>query len=193
MLTIVALEKEHIKEVARLHLDHLPTSFRGTSGLRLLTGYYLAVSGGQGGCGYVALENGDIAGYVCGVWDMAILRTRLIRRQGASLLFWGAMQGFNRPRVFVQLVRRLRPRREPIAKRFSQAGYELRPIVVAPAYRGTPVAEKLAQRIIGDAAARGFDSVHLYAEAGNAAANRFYRKIGFEKVDTYQSRRKTYA
>lgn len=174
---ILPLSQHHCPEVARLHLDHLRTRFRGRPGLELLAVYYEALVQSEGGCGFVAEQAGRVAGYVCGIWEPAAVRETLLKERWLSLIVWGLAQVLVRPRFTCDLAGRLAgsgSRSEP-----AGLGYELRPIVVAPAARGAGLGVQLVQVLVQDAAWRGFDRVSVYAEEGNTAAAACYRKAGF--------------
>ena len=177
MSTIVPLAEGHCPEVARLHLEHLTTGFRGKPGLELLTIYYGALVQSGGGCGFVAEQAGRVSGYVCGVWEPGAVRRALLRGQWPALLFWGAAHLAVQPRFFYDLAGRLAG--SAGSTESAGPGYELRPIVVTPSARGTGIGVRLVERLLGDADRRGFDRVHLVAAQDNATADAFYRKIGF--------------
>lgn len=174
---IVPLQPSHCVEVAQLHLACLPTPFCGRPGRELLRRYYKGVSQNQGASGFVALKQNQVVGYVCGVWRPNELQRWILRHDGLGLLFWGGAQLIYKPALISDLWRRL--------VRFSKnaelngSGYELRPIVIAPAARGSGIAIELIQALLRDAAQRGFTTVHLYAEQDNEPAIRLYRKAGF--------------
>lgn len=187
MVDIVPLEPAFLDPVARLHIAHLHTSYRGYAGRQLLVCYYQTLAQASTACGYVAVEKGDVAGFVCGVWDGGKLRSDLLKQHLANLLLWGTFQILSQPSMFGHLLKRVRllfnsSGDQPV---FSQSGYELRPIVVDPYFRGTEVANKLVDRLIRDADQRGFEQMYLYAEEDNTAANAFYRKVGFEFVSKH--------
>jgi ribosomal protein S18 acetylase RimI-like enzyme len=174
---IVPLLLHHCPEVAGLHLNHLRTGFRGRPGLRLLQTYYTALVQSAGACGFVAEEERTVIGYVCGVWKPTAVRATLLKDDWPSLAFWGMAQMLICPHLAADLVRRLQGAAK--GSRSTETGYELRPIVVAPAARGSGIAAQLTNVLLADAARRGFTHVYLFAEEDNATANAFYRKVGF--------------
>lgn len=182
MTAIVPLAARHCHSLARLHLAHLSTEFKGEPGRRLLQAYYRAVAEGRGACGYVAEEDGRVMGYVCGVWDRSALRAVLLRQHRPELLAWGAAQVIIQPRLITSLTGRLRQPAHELE--LAEPGYELRPIVVAPAARGNGLAAELVRVLLADAARRGFQRMHLVTEVDNMAANALYRKMGFQPVGT---------
>lgn len=190
MITIVPLAFPHLAPISRLHLDHLPTDFRGRPGVQLLSCYYDSVITTDAACGYVAIDQDQVAGFVCGVWNPDALRASMIKQHSVNLLIWGACQVIVRPAALIQLAGKLFRTSDISAPEVSDANakpeYELRPIVVDPQFRGTGIAQRLVQRLLQDASQRGFPRLFLVAEAANAAANAFYRKVGFSHMSTYQ-------
>jgi ribosomal protein S18 acetylase RimI-like enzyme len=167
--------------VARLHLDHLQTGFRGTPGLRLLEAYYQSLVMSDGACGFVAISKGQVGGYVCGVWEPNQVRASLLRSHWASLAFWGTVQLVVHPRVLVDWSMRLLA--SPQAGRNCEPAYELRPIVVTPTMRRAGIGALLVDSLRDDAIRRNFDRVYLLVAEDNLAACAFYRKVGFRLVN----------
>jgi GNAT superfamily N-acetyltransferase len=145
--------------------------------------YYKALADGKGGCGFVALVENLVVGFVCGVWNMPYLRWHYLGRYGALMLPWVTLQFLTHPTLLKRLMTRLWIRRSSDVK--SQPGYELRPIVVAPSARGSGLAGQLVASLLSDAAARGYESIYLITEQTNIRANAFYQKEKFELVDRF--------
>lgn len=187
MTDIVPLNYSHLNAVTRLHMAHLRTQFHGYAGKQLLTVYYSALMRSGSACGYVAIENNNVAGFICGVWDSAGLHSTLLRGNLPDLLMWGIVQILSRPSIVIHLINRMKllVTSADSQQRSMQYGYELRPIVVSPDFRGTGIAKQLVNHLSQDAALRGFERIFLYTEADNAAANAFYRKIGFEYISKH--------
>lgn len=188
MVNIVPMMARHLDAVVRLHITYLRTNYRGFAGKQLLIRYYTTLIETDAACGYAALEDDCMAGFVCGVWDAAGVRSALLKQHLPSLLLWGALQSLNRPAMLGLMVRRLTTswKSKDSQKTLPQLGYELRPIVVDPDFRGTGVAQKLVDRLIRDADQRGFERLFLYTEEDNAVANAFYCKVGFEFVSKHR-------
>ena len=163
-----------------MHLASLRTNFDGTAGRKLLETYYLTLAECEGAIGYVAESQGNVLGYICGIWQPKVVQIMLIRRFGIRIFFWGLFQVLHKPSICVHSFRRLFNER-----RFANQniiGYELRPIVVVPEARGSGIAAQLVKTIMSDAAQRGFPKIYLYTEDTNDPANAFYRKNGFSFV-----------
>lgn len=184
VVRILPMSASHCAIVARLHREHLASRWRGRLGELLLRAQYRAIAKGSGACGYVAESERAVAGYVCGVWDGAAVRSAFWRSGLMGILLWlanGLTQGI------AGLRRRLRNARR---RRVGDVGsgtnlstrYELRPIVVGREFRGSGIADHLVEALVADARSRGFDRIWLKTEVGNAAANRFYVKSGFTRL-----------
>lgn len=169
-----------------LHMQYLPTPFRGAAGQRLLSAYYRAVAEARGAIGYVAEDRDRVLGYVCGVWEPDTLRTYLLKTQWPALALWGTASVLRQPRLMASFVQRFN---QPAAQQVEMPpapGYELRPIVVDRAARGTGLAARLVERLMQDARSRGFAAMHLFVETDNQAARAFYHKMGFAAASHHQ-------
>lgn len=181
MLTIRPLQPADGAALAAAHLANLNSSLSGTAAEELLTLYYQAIAAQKGAIGFVAHEGEDFAGYVCGVWDGKAVK-RLLLNDWGRLLLAATRYSFKVPRhTLALLLRFFRPHRTHAV---TVDGYELRPIVVLPQYRGSGVAHSLVHRLFADAQHRGFQHVTLLTESGNVAAARFYESVGFHNEKT---------
>ena len=163
--------------VAEAHINYLTTPFRGISGIQLLRTYYEVIARQTGGIGFVAIKDGDFAGFVCGIWNRSMIKRSLLSRWD-RLVIYGIEQSLQVPKMIPSLLRRLlNPYTMDVIK---IKGYELRPIVVLPDYRGQGVADYLTLHLLEDAKQRGFKRISLVVEASNPAAEKFYLGFGFK-------------
>ena len=182
-MDINPLTPEICDQVARLHMLSLPTPFSGRAGWELLNRYYLALSTHQGGTGLVALEGGALTGFICGIWDARKVKSVLLRSHAGALAVWGVLQLLSKPALLVDFAHRFFAMHGPGIATMDDCGQlELRPIVVAPAARGTGLAMQLINRLVMEARERGFRSMCLYAEPDNLPAQRLYARAGFRVV-----------
>jgi GNAT superfamily N-acetyltransferase len=178
MITIGPIQSHHSESIARLHMAYLHSNFYGIPGMRLLSIYYEAVSAGNGAFGYVAENEGNVVGYVCGVWEPDGIKSALFRTHWTKLLLWGTGQLICRPQIITSFVDRLKSRSNK--SDLITQGYELRPIVITPDLRGSGVAATLVEALLTDARSRGYKSVRLFTETDNFRARAFYEKMGFQ-------------
>lgn len=176
---IVPLSYEHLERISVMHIRYLHSPFLGKAGEQMLQAYYSVLAIQKGGCGYLALNGSQIAGYICGVWDPNEVKSYLFIIKWKSLLGVSFGLLFKSPKVIIALVSRIFGSfRKKTDK--SLEGYELRPIVVDEAFRGTQVASLLVAALAMDARKRGYSSMFLLTEVDNIPANKFYQKQGFE-------------
>jgi len=175
---IVPMNSCHANQIALMHLSYLRTRFYGRLGRELLKMYYVSLSDKYGGCGFTAINGTSILGYVCGVWDTVKIKRHFIQRFGLKAVAFTALQLVINPKTTTKLASRFTCNK--ICEVAVEAGYELRPIVVVPAARGTGLASILVNNLLADAAGRGYSHIHLITEKDNLAANTFYQKHGFE-------------
>jgi len=177
MVEIRFLELKDCQAVAEAHIKYLKTPFRGNTGIQILKVRYEAITNRNGGIGFVALDDGVFAGFICGIWDSASLYKSLWKKGGKSLFLSGIQYALQSPKLILGFIRRmLNPHTSGIIK---LEGYELRPIVVLPDHRGRGIAEQLTQRVLDDAKERGYREVFLFTEGDNVIAAKFYTKFGF--------------
>ncbi len=181
MLEIRPLQNSDCPAVASAHATYLRTPFNTWGGVRLLQAHYEILTRQQGGICFVARVDSQFAGFVCGIWDHHIIN-ELNRRKPLRLALYSLEHMLEHPaqlgeNLRAYLLRRARAIPYP-------EGYELRPIVVLPQFRGQGVADRLVERLIQDAGERGYDQIFLYTEADNLPAIRFYTRFGFVLRET---------
>lgn len=183
MIDIVPLKASHARPIAQLHMENLNTNFSGRAGFELLRLYYETIAKEAGGCGYVAMDQNEIMGFVCGIWSVRELRRNLLLSHGLLLALWGTAQFLMRPVLFLDFLARFRS--SDLADDSSTGNhplYELRPIVVISRMRRSGLGRQLVKRLIDDARSRGYDAICLYTEQENETAQNFYERLGFSEV-----------
>lgn len=176
---IIPLSDAHVTSISVMHMRYLRSPLRGEQGRRMLEAYYRTLIKQKGGCGYVAISDGQISGFVCGVWDPSLVKTTLIKDQWKNLLSASLQALYHSPKLFINILSRFsifqKKERDAMLE-----GYELRPIVIDEKLRGTQVASLLVTALTMDARKRGYQSIYLLTEQDNIAANKFYQKQEFE-------------
>jgi len=176
LIEIRPLKSEDCFSVAKAHITCLNTPFKGNAGIHLLKTYYDVIASQKGGIGFIAIKDGEFAGFVCGIWDHELIRKTLMKNW-IRLVIYAIEQALYVPKIITGLVRRVI---NPYAADTTKLeGYELRPIVVLPGHRGQGIAGKLTLHLLEDAKQRGFEQVFLLTEVDNFVAAKFYTKFGF--------------
>ena len=187
MLEIEPMTVDHTTAVAKLHLNNLRTAYRGNSGLMLLRYYYETLVQSGGASGYVAVMDDFVKGYICGVWDRRMIKNALLINYWFKLAIWGSIHLLNNPGIILPAVNNNRSKYHR-----TNAGYELRPIVVSPETRGVGLASRLVTSLLKDAEKRQYTSIFLYTEEDNFMAIKFYTKFGFQLVSKHPAQKTAY-
>lgn len=131
---------------------------------------------------FVAAVDGALAGYLTGCLDGSRLPKESERIEQAMRKY----KLFLRPRVLAFVMRSLadiawaKLRREPVAKDFEDSRWPAHlHINVAPAVRGTGVAEALMNRWLDRLRESGSPGCHLQTLVENTRAVRFFERMGF--------------
>lgn len=181
MIEIRPLQAADCLQVASAHATCLRTPFKTAGGIRLLQAHYELLVNQQGGICYVALVDSRFAGFVCGIWNHQLIN-RVNRKKPIRLILYSLQHLLSAPQHIKENLQTLILRRS--GKISYPEGYELRPIVVLPQFRGQSVADALVERLIEDARQRGYEQMFLFTEADNLAAIRFYTRFGFVLEET---------
>ncbi len=181
MLDIRPLQIQDCPSVASAHAAFLRTPFHTWGGVHLLQAHYEILTRQQGGICFVARVDSQFAGFVCGIWDHQVIN-KLNRRKPLRLTIYSLQHLLARPNLLQENLRSFFLRHSGAIQ--YPEGYELRPIVVLPQFRGQGVADYLVKRLIQDAGERGYDQVFLFTEADNLPAIRFYTRFGFAPGET---------
>ncbi len=175
MIEIHPLRPQDAELAAKAHLENLTSAIHTAGGLAMLKLQYESIATHHGAVGFAAWVDGQFAGYVCGVWNRTAVKRGLAEHW--MMLMVNALRHIMAdPGYMVDRLGRLFRSRK--GERVY-TGYELRPIVVLPAYRGMGIADQLVSRLVEDARTRGYDSVFLFVEQSNLPAIHFYRRFGF--------------
>lgn len=181
MLEIRPLQVQDCPAVASAHAAFLRTPFHTWGGVHLLQAHYEILTRQQDGLCFVARVDSQFAGFVCGIWNHRVIN-ELNRRKPLRLALYSLEHVLEHPAQLGENLRAYFLRRAGAIQ--YPEGYELRPIVVHPQFRGRGVADRLVERLIQDARERGYDQIFLYTEADNLPAIGFYTRFGFVPAET---------
>jgi GNAT superfamily N-acetyltransferase len=182
-IKIIKMQPEHVNAVVSLHCKYLETQMSKIAQPYLLKMRYIAITKSKGSCGFVAEDDGVVAGFICGLWDSKKLLNNIIKQNILSLPFW----------YLVSLILNLKSRLTRLFTKnelligdglpFYKFPFELRPIVVSEEYRGSGLAIDLIDTLKSYAKTNNFTVIDLITEIDNMRAERFYEKIGFSRKE----------
>jgi ribosomal protein S18 acetylase RimI-like enzyme len=172
------MEVEYVPQVVKIHMKSFPGFFLTFLGDQFLSLYYSGICAAPEGIAYIYLDTAGVpAGFVAGTSDPRGFYSKLLRKDWIRFSFASLGAIFRRPLIVSRIARAVRhPSGNPAGK--DVAG--LYSIGVLPSLQGTGAGRKLTTAFLEEARRRGCSRVFLTTDRdGNAAANAFYRKMGF--------------
>lgn len=181
---INSLQKEHAAQVARLHIAGISSGFISSLGERFVTVLYEAIAESPHGFGFVAEDEGKVAGFVAFTTDINQLYKSILFKKGLRFVFLlvGKMVTLNRiKRVFQTL---FYPNR---VKSFDLPKAELLSIVISQDARGQGLGKQLCRTGLEACRKRGIEKVKVLVAADNEAANKLYQACGFARASQIEN------
>jgi GNAT superfamily N-acetyltransferase len=174
---IISLDVSCAQQVARLHIQGIPTGFISSLGGDFVTALYEAIAQDRTSFGFVAEEAGKVLGFVAFTTNLNKLYKSVVLKSGwrFALLLFGKMFSLKRiKKVFETLSY---PGR---TKKMELPSAELLSIVVAEEGRGKGLGTQLLQKALQECAHRGIQGIKVLVGAGTEPANRWYVNRGFK-------------
>jgi ribosomal protein S18 acetylase RimI-like enzyme len=179
---IEPMQLRDARAVAALHhssLDGLLTQL-GPAALRT---YYAAVVGAPVATALVARDERGICGFVVGSTSPAALKQAVVKRRPLSVALAVVAGVVRRPAALWWL---LQSGRGPDEGSYDPGTPELTYIAVRPDRRGGAVGALLVEAFANAMRAAGARGFELSVDDDNAAAARFYERVGFTRVGRYR-------
>ncbi|MDR7523566.1 MAG: GNAT family N-acetyltransferase [Armatimonadota bacterium] len=158
--------------IAALHMRQIHWGLLSALGEEFVTAFYRALIRSSVGFGFVAEQDGRMAGFASGVVRWRRFYLEFLRRHPGLVT-----------RTLVAAVGAARWRRLWQTTRYAASGAlpqaELVSIALEPAARGAGVADALVRAVLAEFASRGVDAVRVTAGGTNDAARRLYERVGF--------------
>lgn len=179
------MNKDIINRVVDFHVECFKDSFLTNLDRSILTCMYENYVSSDLGCAYVYVENGEVAGVVAGTINPSVYYNQLLRKRGVQILWLTIKRVFKDPKILVSIARRnfggfFRPDKSKNA--YQRASLDV--IGVKQEYRGTGIAQKLAEAFFNELKMRGVCELNLGVLATNTRSKRFYEKIGLRHIRT---------
>lgn len=174
----------HLDQMVQVHLAAFPGFFLSLMGPRFLRTLYQGFMQQRSGLAYVAIQNGQVLGFVVGTLEpqgffKALLKARWWAFGLASLA--GLLKSplvVARKIVYALFYRGEALPDYPHAALLSSLG-------VAPAAQGTGLGKALVLHFNQQVRLAGGNAVYLTTDSvGNMRANQFYNKLGFQLAGT---------
>jgi glycosyltransferase involved in cell wall biosynthesis/ribosomal protein S18 acetylase RimI-like enzyme len=163
--------------IARLHRRSLPDAFLPRLGDAFLRRLYRAMATDAEAVVLVAESGGRVVGFAAGVPSVRRFYRRFIVGHGIP----AGVAALPRL-VDPGMLRRVWETARYPASQNELPEAELLAIAVAPGHRSSGLGERLARPLLRELERRGATSVKVVVGADNEGANRFYRRLGFDRA-----------
>ena len=188
-VTIADLQRAHVPAVAQLHAEALAGDFLPTLGPAFLRTMYDGMLALGLVFGFVAMDGSEVFGVIVGTTDGRALFRRLAGRRFVPLAWRVTRALLGQPSLIRQTLETfLYPSKEGA----NTPPAELLFIAVNHAHRGRGIGEALVARLEEAMRARGVLRYKVTVLQQNERANRFYRRLGFERRSQFRLYGKTW-
>ena len=182
---IEKMTESTIKGTVDLHIECFKDSFLTSLDRDVLTGMYENYVSSELGRAYVYIENGEIIGLVAGAINPSVYYNQLLKRRGIRFFWLTLKRVIKEPKILLSMARRdysgfFRP--DESREAYGKASLDV--IGVKEEYRGTGIAQQLAEVFLNELRESGVSEVNLGVSPTNLAAKRFYEKIGLKYLRT---------
>lgn len=178
---LVKFKLAHIKRAVAIHQEALPEDFLPSLGTSFLSTLYQGLIGKRGIFGFVALEKGEVIGFVLGTEDMdKFLKVGLLSNfiKLSLLLF---LQILKKPTILKNIF-------ETFFYSHKESGPKAELVVIAldEAYRGRGLGKTLVVVLEKEMKKRKIKEYKLTVTKRNSKAIAFYNRLGFEKKSEFR-------
>ncbi|HBR18956.1 MAG: hypothetical protein A2Y13_11545 [Planctomycetes bacterium GWC2_45_44] len=177
MYKIVLLNKHYLFQAALLHIQGIPTGFISSLGQEFVAALYEAIAEDKNSFGFVAVEDDKVLGFVAFTTNLSRLYKYVAFKKGFKFSFILARKMMSIQNIKKVWANLLYPKK---MKEMDLPDAELLSIAVAPEGRGKGIAQQLVDAGFEECRKRGIDKVKVLVAADNEAANKLYKKCGFD-------------
>ncbi|MGD0784739.1 MAG: GNAT family N-acetyltransferase [Sedimentisphaerales bacterium] len=171
------MAKDNSQQIAKLHISGIPTGFISSLGKEFVEVLYEAIAEDKNSFGFVAVEDDKVLGFVAFSLNLSRLYKYVALKKGFKFAFVLAKRMLS-----LQIIKKVwdnlfYPSK---MKKMDLPDAELLSIAVAHEGRGKGIAKQLVDAGFEECRKRGIDKVKVLVAADNEAANKLYKKCGFE-------------
>jgi ribosomal protein S18 acetylase RimI-like enzyme len=171
------IEKDLFPEIAVLHIQGIPTGFISSLGQEFVAVLYEAIAKDKNSFGFVAVEEDELLGFVAFSINLSKLYKHVALKKGFKFVFVLAKRMLS-----LQVIKKVWDNLFYPSKmrKMDLPDAELLSIVIAPEGRGRGIAKQLVDAGFGECLKRKIEKVKVLVAADNEAANKLYKKCGFQ-------------
>ena len=184
---IYILQSKYAVKCAVLHIQGISTGFISSLGREFVAALYEAIAEDKNSFGFVAVEDDKVLGFVAFTTNLSRLYKYVAFKKGFKFSFILARKMMSIQNIKKVWANLLYPKK---MKEMDLPDAELLSIAVAPEGRGRGIAQQLVDAGFAECRKRGIDKVKVLVAADNEAANKLYKKCGFEfkiQIDSHQT------
>lgn len=174
------------------HLEHFPEGFFARLGPRFLTRYYRTFIEGPPACALVAESDGQLLGYLTGIFDPQEHRRLVVQYHGKALAADALLGMVRRPAVaysflatrarrYLSALRRYRSKAPTAAGSSGDSCAVLSHVVVTKSERARGLGAELVSAFLAEATGAGCTKACLVTMDGPDGAGPFYERLGWRR------------
>lgn len=174
---IYNLKSNHAAQAAGLHISGISTGFISSLGQDFVTALYQVIAEDKNSFGFVSVEDEKVIGFVVFSTNLSDLYKSVILKKGFKFFLILARKMtslFVLKKLWHNIVYPSK------MKKINLPDAELLSIVVSPMGQGKGIAKQLINAGFEECKKRGIDKLKVLVAADNEAANKLYKKVGFE-------------
>jgi GNAT superfamily N-acetyltransferase len=173
-MVIIKANKQKSWEIAALHKEHIESGFLSMLGVRFLKLLYVSIMESNSAFCLMAVENGEVAGFISGAVKVNALYKEFIRKNflPAGCIIAGKLF---RPSVLRHVVETMLYTKKSNGN-LPEA--ELLSVVIGENYRRKGVGARLFQSLVEEFRARGVSEFKVVVGAQLEPAKCFYKRMG---------------
>lgn len=202
-MEITDLKLSHLKEVVDLHSLAFPDFNITLMGRPFIWAYYLTGILSPTGLGTVAMKEGRVIAFISGNVESATFLWRVFFQSPFAFILGVLRICTIKPKMILEYIKkacryflitinhflRIIPKKFQSIKNLSPRKGYISSMAVIPGERGSGASILINEHLLEQMRARGIEEVHTSIDENNVPANRFFRKMEFEFVESYQTER----
>ena len=181
---ILFMEKTHIKKIVELHKEIFKNFFLTELGEKFLHLFYESIVEFPYAIKMIYMCEKNIVGFIIGIEKPGCFYKKFLRRNFFKLFIILAPKGCKNFHVLRRILSSFKRESSTQKTDFTlMKSIELSLIGVHSQYRGQNIGKKLCKKFIEICKSQGYRYIYLFTDTyGNENTNRFYQKLGFEKI-----------
>lgn len=187
-IQIVKAKSEHFPDVAKLHASGIAEGFLSTLGTRFLSVLYRGIARADGSGVLVAVENGQVLGFISYTRDVKICYNQVLKTQWFNLTLAMLPNAFN-PTIYKKVYETLLYplQRHENSPESVVSGAELLSMSVDENTRGKGIGKLLVAAVDEEMSRMNADGYYVVTHSIDQRSNGFYANCGFVKVSEFMN------